>query len=72
MFINLFVIDEIISSKLLVGKSVLPHAPLNNVSPENNIFSSSQYNEILPHVSQYRLQTTVGGCPFDSFYKEVA
>ena len=42
--------EDIISSKLLVGKSILPHEPLNRVSPENNIFSCSQYNDILPQV----------------------
>ena len=29
-------------------------------------------NEILPYVSKYRLNISVGGCNFDSFYKEVS
>ena len=40
--INLFVIDSIICLKSPVGKSVLPHVPLNKVSPENKQFSFSQ------------------------------
>ena len=48
--INFFVIEFIISSKFPVGVSVLPHVPLNKVSPENNNFSSSQYKHELPEV----------------------
>ena len=38
------------SAKLLVGRSVLPHVPLNSVSPENNSFSFSQYKHVPPFV----------------------
>ena len=47
---NLFIIESIISSKLDVGKSVLPQAPENNVSPENKQHSFSQYKDELPFV----------------------
>ena len=48
--INFFVIEFITSSKFPVGTSVLPQVPLNNVSPENNNFSSSQYKQEPPEV----------------------
>ena len=44
------VIEFITSSKFPVGTSVLPQVPLNNVSPENNNFSSSQYKQEPPEV----------------------
>ena len=49
-FNNFFVIDDIIFSKLPVGRSALPQVPLNIVSPENSKFSSLQYKQLPPAV----------------------